>query len=152
VTPTKIRARVALERAAWIRDMLDRLRRLPTEDLAAFQADERTPAAAESCLRRALEGLFDLGRHVLSKGFGEGVVEYKQIAGALVGRGIVPTARGPSLTAMAGYRNRLTHFYEEVGVEELYEIVTTRLDDIEKVVSEIVAWLRAHPELVDRSL
>jgi uncharacterized protein YutE (UPF0331/DUF86 family) len=132
--------------------MLERLRRLPTEDLAAFQADERTPAAAESCLRRALEGLFDLGRHVLSKGFGEGVVEYKQIAGALVGHGIVSAAHGSTLTAMAGYRNRLTHFYHEVGVEELYEIVTTRLDDIEKVIAEIIVWLREHPDRVDRSL
>ncbi len=66
LTPTRIRAQVVLERIAWTRGMLDALRRLPTSDPAAFLEDERTAAAAESYLRRALEGLLDLGRSSVS--------------------------------------------------------------------------------------
>lgn len=152
MTPGTIRAQVVLERIAWIRKMLDALRRLPVADLDAFVADERTPAAAESYLRRALEALFDLGRHVLAKGFGQGVVEYKAIADALSDAGVLSPSRRADLHAMAGYRNRLTHFYDEVATDELRRIITDRLADVEAVVDAILAWLRAHPELTDTSL
>lgn len=33
------------------------------------------------------------------------------------------------LYEMAGYRNRLTHFYFEISPKEMYEIVQNRLDD-----------------------
>jgi hypothetical protein len=39
-------------------------------DLAAFTADPRMVAAADSYLRRTLEAVLDPGRHILSKGFG----------------------------------------------------------------------------------
>lgn len=143
---------VVLERVAWIRSMLAKLRRLPTADAAAFIADERTPAAAESYLRRALEALFDVGRHILAKGFGQGVVEYRAIADGLVDAGVLDAKLRPRLHAMAGYRNRLTHFYDEITAEELRRIVTDNLDDIEAVVDGMLGWLRAHPEATDKSL
>ena len=59
MTPGMIRAEVVLEKAAWIRRMLAELRRLPLANLEEFVADHRNPAAAESYLRRALEGLLD---------------------------------------------------------------------------------------------
>ncbi len=152
MTPGRIRIQIALERTASIRAMLDALRRLPASDLKAFLDDERTAAAAESYLRRAIEGLLDLGRHILAKGFGEGFVEYKAIATALADHGIVPSERRAALVAMAGYRNRLTHFYDEVKAEELHSIVITHLDELEAILDEIVVWLRNHPDLTDRSL
>ncbi len=56
------------------------------------------------------------------------------------------------LHAMAGYRNRLTHFYDEVTAEELYDITTHRLGDVESVLEAILSFLRGHPELLDGSL
>ncbi len=82
--------------------------------------DPRNIAAAESYLRRALEALLDLGRHILAKGLGEGAVEYRQIALALRRAGVVDEAQGALLHDMAGYRNRLTHFYDEVTAAELF--------------------------------
>ena len=45
--------------------------------------------AAESCLRRALEALLDVGRHILAGGFGRGVSEYGQIASGLLDAGVL---------------------------------------------------------------
>jgi len=132
--------------------MLDALHRLPVSDLSAFLEDERTAAAAESYLRRAIEGLFDLGRHILAKRYAEGIVEYKEIAVSLSERGVVPVAHRETMIAMAGYRNRLTHFYHEVKAEELYQISTAHSADIEAILAEILAWLRNHPEATDQSL
>ena len=38
---------------------------------------------------------------------------------------------------MAGFRNRLTHFYREVTPEELYVLVVSQLDDVELVSAEL---------------
>ena len=56
------------------------------------------------------------------------------------------------LREMAGYRNRMVHFYEEVSMEELYEICTEGLADIERVVAALKRWIRAHPERMDQAL
>jgi hypothetical protein len=34
-------------------------------------------------LRRSLEALMDLGRHIVAKGFGRGVTEYREIESVL---------------------------------------------------------------------
>ena len=67
MTPRLIRSRVISERSAWIRDMLEKLKSLPLESFESFISDRRNPASAESYLRRALEALLDLGRHILPK-------------------------------------------------------------------------------------
>ena len=48
--------------------------------------------AAESYLRRVLEAVLDLGRHILAKGLGEGTLEYKQVALALQRAGVLDEA------------------------------------------------------------
>ena len=152
MTPRKIRAQIVLERVAWIRQKLDAMGELPAGNLEEFEADERNVAAMESYLRRTLEALLDIGRHLLAKGFGEGAIEYKQIAKGLRERGIVSPELSAVLVDMARYRNRLTRFYDEVAPEELYTIMTTRIGDIESVLEEILGWLRSNPELLDTSV
>ena len=149
MTPSRIRAKVVADRASWIRRMLDGIRGLPTESPEAFAADPRTAAAAESYLRRALEALLDLGRHVLAKGFGRGVAEYKEVPAELLKNGVLTPVQAGVLREMAGYRNRMVHFYDEVEVHELYEICTQSLDDIEATLDAILAWIDGHPEFVD---
>lgn len=76
MTPTRIRASVVSERAAWVRSMLQSIQDLPMDSYAQFASDPRNVAAAESFLRRSIEALLDLGRHILAKGFGYAVTEY----------------------------------------------------------------------------
>ncbi len=118
MTPSTIRAKVVLERAAWIREMLDAIKLLPFESFDEFNADRRNPDSAESCLRRALEALLDLGRHILAKQFGRGVVQYKEIAAGLAECRVLDAEAADLLKEMAGYRNRMVHFYNEITREE----------------------------------
>lgn len=78
MTPGKLNEKVVVERSDWVREMLERIRALPLRSLEEFTADKVTVDAAESCLRRSLEALLDLGRHVLAKGFGDAPVEYRR--------------------------------------------------------------------------
>jgi uncharacterized protein YutE (UPF0331/DUF86 family) len=53
---------------------------------------------------------------------------------------------------MPGYRNRLVHFYHEVTPDELFEICSRQLSDVEAVADGFRAWLRANPERLDNNL
>lgn len=152
MTPAGLRAKIVAERVAWVRKMLVGIRGLPLSTYDAFHGDPRNAAAAESHLRRALEALLDLGRHVLAKGFGRAVAEYKDVARVLSEVGVLGEQHGTALRHFVGYRNRLVHFYHEVAEAELYEICTGELDDVETVLTAILRWIEAHPEHVDHSV
>jgi uncharacterized protein YutE (UPF0331/DUF86 family) len=152
MTPARLSKRVVSDRLAWVARMMAEIRALPLADREAFFADSRNVWAAESCLRRALEALFDLGRHILVKGFALGVSEYKEIASSLEDAGVLAGEEAALLRILAGYRNRLVHFYHEVGPDELYEICAERLPDLERIVAAYRRWLNHHPDRLDETL
>ncbi|MBU2602439.1 MAG: DUF86 domain-containing protein [Actinobacteria bacterium] len=152
MTPSKVRMATVVQKSNLIDAMLRGLNALPMTDLEAFRSDPRDAAAAESYLRRALEALLDLGRHILAKALAERTLEYKQIAVALRRTGVLDEACSDILVDMAGYRNRLTHFYDEVTTAELFDICVHRTDDIRGVRDAMLDWLRQHPELVEGEL
>ncbi len=152
MTPSQLREKVVIERAAWVRAMLSGLADLPLGTERTFREDPRNAAAAESYLRRALEALLDLGRHILAKGFGIAAAEYKQIARLLQRHAVLDENEADLLERMAGYRNRMVHFYQEVGEKELYELSTRRANDIEGLLERMLAWIRSNPDRIDHSL
>lgn len=103
-----------------------------------------TPAIAESYLRRALEAIFDIGRHITAKTADKGIVEYKELAKTLGGKKIITADLSAKLSLMAGYRNRLVHFYHEVDDHELYVILKNNLIDIENFIKEIKNFIQEY--------
>ncbi len=108
-------------------------------------------AIAEHYLRRALEAVFDAGNHILSRfplAPGQRPESYKAIALALGNHQIVPKdfSEG-SLKDMAGYRNRLVHFYDEITPEELHGIIQNNLKDLE-TFAKLLKELTLHPERI----
>lgn len=124
----------------WIHQ-LDTLAKLPRETFMY----PRNAAAAESFMRRSLEAIFDIGRHLLARsGRVDLAQEYKAIARGLVAIGAVDRDTGAILEKMAGYRNRLVHFYHEVTMDELYEIILHHRDDLLRFTRQIVSFLEHH--------
>lgn len=102
MTPSRIRESVIVAKAATVRDMLAAIETLPLASPEDFAADRRMVGAGESFLRRGLEALLDIGRHVLARGFGVPAVEYKEIARTLGEHGVLAPAETERLTRMAG--------------------------------------------------
>jgi len=152
MTSIKIKEKVITERIAWINNMTERIKELPLANYSEFTADKRNMASAESYLRRALEALFDLGRHLLAKGFGKSATEYKEIAVLLHEYKIINEKGKSVLTRMAGYRNRMVHYYNEITDTELYDICSNKLSDFNYLVSEITHWIKNNPDRFDKSL
>lgn len=120
-----------------IQEFLSGLRKLSHLSEKDFLSDHRNPASAESYLRRCLESVFDIGRHILAKSYGYKELEYKKIALKLGAKGVVNTEYTNVLLKMAGYRNRMVHLYHEITPEGIYGIVRDHLSDIDRFVSEI---------------
>lgn len=152
MSPSQIDTQTVLNRLEWVDNMVNTIRGLPLENEEAFLADARNVWTAESCLRRALEALLDLGRHILAKGLAVGTAEYKQIADELGKQGILSPQDSYKMRLLAGYRNRLTHYYHEVTREELYRVCAQELDDVTHLAEQIRLWLGQHPELLSQAL
>jgi uncharacterized protein YutE (UPF0331/DUF86 family) len=138
VTPGPINLKVVADRLETVSTCLAALRRLPVASAVEFDADWRNAAAADSALRRAIEALFDTARHLLARGFGVGTLEYREVARVAAEKALV---RDPALqerfVEIAGFRNRLTHFYGEVTTEELRGVVRDDLGDLERLAIEL---------------
>ena len=152
MTPSRVKAATVLQKVGQVREMLDGLSRVPLDDLQAFSKNPIVEAAAESYLRRALEALLDLGRHILAKGFGEGPSEYKEIAVLLGRAGVLDEADAALMVKLAGYRNRMVHFYDEISRGELFDICSHEVGDVRRILGAILAWVRANPERVDGAI
>lgn len=131
MTRGAIDLKVVGDRLDIVRRAVDDLCALPAGSLDGFMADRRNIGAADSFLRRALEGLFDTARHLLAKRFGEAGLEYRQVARACAERGLITDgALAARFVQMAGFRNRLTHHYAEVSAEELFTVLATGIPDM----------------------
>lgn len=152
MTKSKIRESVLSERIAWINDMISGIKTLPIESFDSFVSDKRNPASAESFLRRALESLMDTGRHILAKGFGVDAPDYKSISSKLNEMNVIDSDTAVKMRILAGYRNRMVHFYNEIDTEELYEICRDKIDDINLILNNIIGWIKKNPDKIDKKL
>jgi uncharacterized protein YutE (UPF0331/DUF86 family) len=150
MTSGKVNLNIVSQRSAWIKEMIEALQDLPIHNRQKFLSNKHTIAAAESYLRRALESLFDIGRHILARRFGAPVTEYKEIAQSLFERKILQKNEADTLRQMAGYRNRMVHFYHEISPEELQEICAHHLDDIEVLLNKLLDWVRKDTKSPDK--
>ncbi len=86
MTPGEIDLKVVRDRLLLVKQSLDDLRSLPHTNLDEFTSDRRNILAADAALRRGLEALFDVARHLLAKGHGVGSLEYREVGAYLAGR------------------------------------------------------------------
>jgi uncharacterized protein YutE (UPF0331/DUF86 family) len=140
MTPGHVDLKIVSDRLELARRCLADLEALRARGGDAFAGDRRNPAAAESFLRRAIEALFDAARHLLAKGHGLAGLEYREVARLVRDWGVVTDAAlAPRLIQIAGFRNRLTHYYDEVTPEELFRVLESDLGNLEAFARELEA-------------
>lgn len=120
---------------------ISRLKKLATLPGTQFVTGPDNFAIAEHHLRRALESLFDVGRHIMAKqGLGH-PVDYQTILLTLAKENIIPGEFAVRIKGMAGYRNRLVHGYAEVTPDEMHNIIKNRLGNFEDFCSYILKYI-----------
>lgn len=130
------------ERLVIISSAIKRLKLLAQMPSEQFCKDEDAVDIAENRLRRALEALFDMGRHLVVKS-GAGVPsDYRSVIDKLREVQILPEDFARQIIGMAGYRNRLIHDYNKVTPQELYEILQSRLGDLTLFCQYVVDYMQ----------
>jgi uncharacterized protein YutE (UPF0331/DUF86 family) len=152
MSPGRFDESVVRAKVETLKEMLRAIETLPLANLDDFTAEPHIPAAGESYLRRSLEAVLDLGRHLLAKGFGIAAVEYKAIPRRLAEVGVLDAQRAVLLNEMAGYRNRLVHEDHQVQPDELFRILAERRSDLADLGEVLRSWIASQPERLDREL
>ncbi len=138
MTPLPLEREALFPRIDGIQRNLARLRALGALPFDEFRTGDSYDLAQHH-LRMALEGVFHIGAHILSRLPGGGrATEYREIAVQLGAHGIVgPAFAEQALVPMAKMRNLLVHHYADTDPERLYRVVREHLDDIEKFLSAV---------------
>ncbi len=120
-------------RLSYIEDSLKSLKRFKDKSFKEFSENPDNFRIAYYDLHRALEATMDTGSHILSRIPGARATSYKEIPLLLGKNKIVPLEFAEKvLLQMAGYRNRMVHFYSAITEKELYMIIQENLKDFEK--------------------
>lgn len=134
-----------LKRTNDIQNELSELKKLAILSFEEFSSGDGHKLA-EYHLHRALEGVFNISAHILSRIPGAQATQYAEIAAKLGEFGIIDKDFAENtLVKMAKYRNRLVHFYAEIKNDELYDIAKNRLGDFDIFLSAVKKVLE-HPE------
>lgn len=138
-----ININLARERVDLIYASVRRLEKLAELSPDEFAADPDHFAIAEHHLRRALEAVFDVGRHIIAKeGWGH-PQDYRSIIMLLGQNKVIPLEFARQISGMAGYRNRLVHGYAEVSPEEMHGLLRRRLGDLKAFCRYVLEYLSA---------
>jgi uncharacterized protein YutE (UPF0331/DUF86 family) len=136
-----------LPRIDGMRKNLAKLRQLSLLTEKEFSSDDPY-ALAQHHLRLALEGVFHIGAHILSRLPGGRATEYREIASKLGDLDVVPKEFAyDTLRPMAGMRNILVHQYADIAPDHLQQIIRHHRSDIEQFLQYIAQLLKAPERL-----
>jgi uncharacterized protein YutE (UPF0331/DUF86 family) len=123
-------------RISYIEDSLRSVERFKGITYKEFHSNSDNFRIAFYDLQRALEAVMDIGS-------GARPTSYKDIPRLLEKNKIIPADFATnSLTRMAGYRNRMVHFYGEITEREIYNIIQEELEDFYTFLKHINAILK----------
>jgi len=120
---------------------LNRLRELATLPQNVFLADPHKVASAKYHFIVAIEATIDIGNHLVSKNRWRTPEDYADTFRILGEEGVFQAPFVHELVRMVRFRNRLVHLYWKVDDREVYRILTTRLDDLERFLREIGQYI-----------
>jgi len=132
---------VVLDRISIIKNSLKRLKEISKLSKQEFKNNDDYFAIAEHHLRRSLEAVIDLGRHICVKEDLGQPQDYTEVFDILNNGGVLSKEFTESIRGMAGYRNRLVHMYNQIDREEIYQILQERLDDFDIFTNEIMNYI-----------
>lgn len=106
-----------------------------------FSSDPRLYGSAERFLHLAIEATIDIGNHIIADD-NLGVMNYyNDIPAILAEKGFITLAQRETWTKMIGFRNVLVHDYADIDQRIVYDILQSRLQDIEDLKRFFATYL-----------
>lgn len=122
---------------------LERLHDLRRLEKDVFLSDEHKIGSAKYNLIVAIEGIIDLCNHIIAKNGYRTPDDYADTFRVMAERGAFGPEFTNTLTQMVRFRNRLVHIYWEVENDELYAIIQSNLNIINRFLEEFGQFIKA---------
>ena len=136
---------IVRERCSRIRRYVKDLRGFSDISRDAFIQNRERQYAVLHALQLGIEAAMEIGTHICAADSLGVPTSYAETFDFMERAGIVNAELGEKLRAMARFRNRIVHFYWEVDLDEIYRILTERLEDFGHYLVAIECYL-APPE------
>lgn len=136
-----VRAEIVRKRLAKVEESIGILANLAGHGFDEFNVKPELYGSAERFLHLAVEGLIDVGNHVVSDlNLGQ-VNYYSDIPNLLHANGKLNESQKGLFLKMIGFRNALVHDYCEIDRSIVYDIIRNRLGDIRDLMSAFAVYL-----------
>lgn len=113
---------------------LEKLSNISKKD---FLKNSERQYAVMHVLQIAIEACLSVGNHIIARERLGVPQNYQDVFLLLEKNGILPETFAKEMKKMARFRNKLVHIYWEIDVEQLYDILTTKLSDFEEYVKHV---------------
>ncbi len=133
---------VILKKISYIRHNLSRLGDKVNISLESFKKDLDIQDVVLHNVQHAVQGCIDIGSHIISDegwGVAGGLNEIFYI---LNEKGVIKRGLTERMVSMVGFRNILVHEYEDVDLDIVYNILHSRLKDIDEYLLVIVDYFK----------
>ncbi|MCL4424952.1 MAG: DUF86 domain-containing protein [Firmicutes bacterium] len=126
------------QKLQYIRSELRDLKEFGSIDEEAFLAHRHYPAAATRMLQVAIEAMLDLCAHITARE-GWGLPKsYKEVVLLAAEHGLIPKELLENFLALARFRNRVVHLYDEVSDREVLQFIKQHLNDFSLFVTRVI--------------
>lgn len=129
---------ILVAKVTTVEKCLNKVKDKRSASLALFKADEDSQDIVLFNLMQAIQGCVDLAAHIVSdEGYGM-AGSMNEFFYLLCGRGIIPVDMQEKLISAVGFRNLVVHEYAKLDLNQVYEIATHGIKDLEEFVGVIV--------------
>jgi len=126
------------QKLQFMRKNLRELQQFAVMDLKQFENNSLYEAAATRMLQITIEALLDICTHIIARegwGLPKTYVESIEMA---VYHGLIPNDFLDIYRAMARFRNRVVHIYDDIEAEEIHKIIKNHLDDFRPFMENVI--------------
>lgn len=137
VNPTLLKAKIA-----HVYKSVEKLSRKASITLEGFKANSDIQDGIMHNLQLAIQGTIDIASHIISdEGWG--------VPNTLVGlydvlrvHKVIDEKLTDIMKKMAGFRNIIIHEYDEIDLDKVYQILTSRLGDFDNFLKQIAKFAK----------
>jgi len=136
---------IVRERSARIRRYLRDLRAMSDITPDEFRRNRERQYAVLHALQLAIEASIEIGTHICSADALGIPGSYAETFDLLEQGGTIKQPLAEKLRAMARFRNRMVHFYWDVGLDDVYRILKEHLGDLDEYLVAVEQYLEPMP-------
>lgn len=129
-----------------IPENLEKLALLRAMSSEEFTSDFRNIDSALHRLQTSIQALVDLGGYIIASLGLRTPSTNGEVIEILVEHGLLDPEQRDRYISMIQFRNRIVHFYNDISLKIIYQILQDELGDIRELYRALMQIIEDHPE------